>query len=70
MYISITITERKTFFDDLNVLKRFISQVSQIIDYWCAPGAQPHLQVPGVTGGGEMCFNGASMGHPLKCERT
>ena len=35
------------------------------------------LQVPsgtykyqGVTGGGEMCFNVASAGHPLKCGRT
>ena len=21
------------------------------VPYWCAPGTQPHLQVPGVTGG-------------------
>ena len=26
-------------------------------------------KVPGVTGGGEMCFNGASAGHPLKGAR-
>ena len=36
--------------------------------YWFAPGAQPHLQVPGVTGEGELCLNGASTGHPLKCK--
>ena len=39
-------------------------------DYWCAPGAGSHLLVPGVTGGGKMCFNDAFMGHPLKYEGT
>ena len=39
-------------------------------DYWCAPGVQSHLHVLGVTRGGELCFNGASAGHPLKCEGT
>ena len=35
--------------------------------YWFAPGAQSYLHVPGVTGGGELCFNGAFVGNPLKC---
>ena len=38
--------------------------------YWCAPGARSHLHVPGATGGGELCFNGASASHPLKCKGT
>ena len=38
--------------------------------YWYAPGAQLHLQVIGVTGGGEMCFNGTSTYQPIKCKGT
>ena len=38
--------------------------------YWFALGAQPHLKVPGVTGGREMCFSGASAAHPLKYKGT
>ena len=25
-------------------------------DYWFAPGTRPHLHVPGVTKGGEVCL--------------
>ena len=35
-------------------------------DYWFAPGARPHLHVPGVTKGRESVFKVHSAGHPLK----
>ena len=35
-------------------------------DYWCAPGAWPHLQVPGVTRGRGSVFKAHTAGHPLK----
>ena len=36
-------------------------------DYWCAPGARPHLHVPGVTRGRGSMFKAYSADHPLKC---
>ena len=43
----------------------FINYEMLITDYWCAPGTQPHLQVPGVIGGGEV-LEAHSAGHSLK----
>ena len=37
---------------------------------WLAPGAWLHLQELAQQGLGEMCFNGSSLGHPLRCEGT
>ena len=34
--------------------------------YWCAPGARPHLDVPGVIEGRGSVFKAHSAGHPLK----
>ena len=42
------------------------SCVPGLLDYWCAPGARPHLHVPGVARGRRSVLNAHSMGHPLK----
>ena len=43
---------------------------NEFITYWFAPGAWPHLHVPGVTEGRESVFKAHSVGHPLKCGGT
>ena len=39
-------------------------------DCWFAPGAQPHLYVPGEKEGGGSVFNAHNAGHPLKRGET